>query len=267
MKSAIPPTDATLAIDIGNTRTNLGIITTADHTCHATTAFPTGDVNGHLIAACDQLALKCRKPLPKTAVIASVVEAATHKTAALLTSKTITPLTLRDRGALPITLDYQPVDSIGTDRIANALFAHTLYPESAIVVCIGTAITIDFIEAATYRGGAILPGFRLQLEVLSGQTDALPEVVLKEQKSVPDIPARNTADAMLAGVIEGTAGAINHIVASYKKSPGIKDTPVIGTGGDWDLFSPYTQFTAASHPDATLIGTGLLLPYCKPFSV
>lgn len=268
MKRSETSSAAVLSIDIGNTRTHFGIITTDDHTCHAATAFSTGSIIDNFAPACAALEHKSAMTIPKTAVIASVVKTETERAARLLATKGIRTFTPNDRTSLPITFDYIPVDSLGIDRIANALFAYTLYPESPVIlVCTGTAITIDIIRKKTFQGGAILPGLQMQLNALASTTAALPQVVVHDIPAIPALPAHNTADAMLSGVVKGTAAAVNGIVASYKEMYPAEMMPVIGTGGDWVRFAPLMQFEHKKHADATLIGTALLLPYCCAYNL
>jgi type III pantothenate kinase len=259
-------TPRTLAVDIGNTRVHLGIISLKGFSCHASAAFPISEIRTGLNRELSRLQDDIEQ-LPATAVVASVVSSAAAEAFSLLTAEGITPYRLTDRQNLPFSIDYNPVESLGVDRIANALCMHTLYPgQPVIIICMGTAITIDLLDGDHYRGGVILPGLQLQLNALSGNTDALPARRLPKNIFSPEIPAQSTDAGMTAGVVAGTAGAVSNIVGTYRKYFTSENVRIIGTGGDWQHCAPYVSFTAATHPDATLVGTGLLLPYCTAYT-
>lgn len=252
----------TLAIDIGNTRVHIGIIAIEMLSSSSSASFSISEVSTGLNRELARLQDNVEQ-LPATAVVASVISSAIAEVLPLLTTEGITPYLLTNRKNLPFSLDYNPVESLGIDRIANALFAHAMYPgQPVIIICAGTAITVDLLDGDHYRGGVILPGMQLQLKALAGNTDALPEQYLPKEGIAPEIPARSTDTGMTAGVIAGTAGAISNIVATYRKYFTSENVSIIGTGGDWARCAPYVAFTADTHPDATLVGTGLLLPYC-----
>ena len=67
---------------------------------------------------------------------------------------------------------------VGSDRIANATAAHTLYPErNVIVVAMGTATVFDTISReGDYLGGAVSPGIAIAADALFTRTAALPSV-------------------------------------------------------------------------------------------
>jgi type III pantothenate kinase len=77
-------------------------------------------------------------------------------------------------------------------------------PRPALVVMIGTAATVDAIDAeGRYLGGLILPGFGLMLKALEMGTSGL-KVPTGE---VVDFPT-NTSDALMSGGANAIAGAI-----------------------------------------------------------
>ncbi len=60
---------------------------------------------------------------------------------------------------LGVGVDYPKPETIGADRLANAVAAATLYGSPSIVVDFGTAVTFDVISPhGTYVGGVIAPG-------------------------------------------------------------------------------------------------------------
>ena len=62
-----------------------------------------------------------------------------------------------------------------------------------IVIDVGTAITVDLVNAAgAFEGGAILPGPRLAATSLAERTDALPCADIHELDVAPDAVGRST---------------------------------------------------------------------------
>ena len=92
---------------------------------------------------------------------------------------------------------------IGADLVVGAVAALHLRRPPLIVIDMGTATTISAVDAqGRFAGGAIVPGLRLSMESLSGNTSQLPRVSL-------DAPAKcigtNTVACMQSGAIYGSA--------------------------------------------------------------
>ena len=81
-----------------------------------------------------------------------------------------------ESSALGVVNHYKPPLSLGVDRWFALLEARHLIKGGAIVVCAGTAATIDLLDArGNFIGGLILPGLSLSAESLAGKTQ-LPKV-------------------------------------------------------------------------------------------
>ena len=77
-------------------------------------------------------------------------------------------------------------------------------PRPALVVMVGTAVTVDAIDAAGhFLGGLILPGFGLMLRALEMGTAGL-KVPTGETMEFPT----NTSDALMSGGVFAIAGAV-----------------------------------------------------------
>ena len=129
---------------------------------------------------------------------------------------------------IPIQNLYETKHSLGTDRLAGAIGANYLFPQTnLLVIDIGTAITYDFVdEKNRFLGGNISPGPLLRFRALHDYTKKLPFVNI----SMPqNFIAKNTKDAILNGVIWGIKAEIEDFIAQAKKKyPQIK--PIL-TGG------------------------------------
>jgi type III pantothenate kinase len=104
---------------------------------------------------------------------------------------------------------YDHPSRLGADRwvaLAGAR-SHVLAagpPRPALVVMVGTAVTVDALDAeGRFLGGLILPGFGLMLRALEQGTAGL-KVPTGE---VVDFPT-NTSDALMSGGANAIAGAI-----------------------------------------------------------
>jgi pantothenate kinase type III len=119
-------------------------------------------------------------------------------------------LTYRD---LPIEVRVDEPARVGIDRLLAAVAANRLRSANcaAIVVDLGTAITVDLVEAdGVFAGGAILPGIGTAGRALADQTDALPHVSL-DHAQTPRALGKSTTAAIQSGLYWGTVGAVNEI--------------------------------------------------------
>ena len=76
---------------------------------------------------------------------------------------------------LGIGIDYPEPESIGADRLANAVAAAFLHQTPAVVVDFGTALTFDIVSTeGNYLGGVIAPGLEAMTDYLHQRTALLP---------------------------------------------------------------------------------------------
>lgn len=134
-----------------------------------------------------------------------------------------------------IKIGIQSPETIGADRLANVC-AVKGYNRPVIVVDIGTAITFDILSKdGVFLGGVIMPGVNLQFKALNQHTSKLP---LLEYEPCNCAIGDCTKNAMLSGVIRGTACAIEGLIKQCEtelKEPSI----IIATGGQCGLVSEY----------------------------
>jgi type III pantothenate kinase len=95
----------------------------------------------------------------------------------------------------PVPLDnlYQSKETLGLDRMANAVAAKCGFPQkNVLVIDIGTCITYDLVtDKGTYPGGNISPGIRLRFEVLHSGTARLPLLTSYAEQLRPDRSCRS----------------------------------------------------------------------------
>lgn len=132
--------------------------------------------------------------------------------------------------SLPLEIEYETPDTLGSDRIAAAVGANVLFPgENCIVFDFGTAITVDFISSAgIFSGGNISPGLSMRFNAVHQYTGRLPLV----SPSVPvRLDGKSTEEAINNGVVLGIMFEVERYI---NLNPGGK---VIFTGGDALFFA------------------------------
>jgi len=148
---------------------------------------------------------------------------------------------------LPITMRYATPETLGTDRIANAVGANALCPgENVLSIMAGTCLVADFVNAdGEYLGGSIAPGMRMRFQALSQFTARLP---LVDPESIDFFIGDDTRGSILSGVINGMAREIDGLIAQYEREfDGLK---VIFSGGDSALLQNFIKkrIFAAQNP-------------------
>lgn len=125
---------------------------------------------------------------------------------------------------------------VGADRLANAVAAANLYHGAVIVIDFGTATSFDIINSnREFLGGVIAPGINTQMKCLKNATSKLPKIdVSISQNAI----GHNTTDAILSGVIRGTACMVDGLVAQCERELGEKAT-IVATGGYCGLIANY----------------------------
>ena len=163
-------------------------------------------------------------------------------------------------GMLGIRLDYPKPDTIGADRLADAVAAVDRYGAPVIVCDFGTAFTAAVVTSDhVWRGGVIAPGFPLMRDYLFERTAKLPRMKLGGR--CPRI-GRSTEEAMRFGAIVGYRGMVREIVVELKRNFGGKFR-LVATGGfaRWVLKDVGMDFTI--DPTLTLHGAGLIASAVK----
>ena len=148
---------------------------------------------------------------------------------------------------------YDDPESVGADRIVNAVGAGRHYGFPAIIVDIGTATTVEAVDAdGNYLGGAILTGLYVALDALVSRTAKLPSVDL--EAGAPRVIATNTPDSIRSGFIYGYAGALDALIRRSREELGAQDVGVVATGGPAGAIVPHCREIQTFDPDLTLKG-------------
>jgi type III pantothenate kinase len=133
---------------------------------------------------------------------------------------------------LPLEVSVERPDLVGMDRLVNAIAANRLRQtdRAAIVIDVGSAITVDLVSSAgAFQGGAILPGIAMSARALHDYTDLLPLIPMSELGVPPVALGTATLSAMRSGLYWGAVGAMRELIA--RLSQGQHDPHVFLTGG------------------------------------
>lgn len=239
------------ACDVGNSRVALAMVEAGRiaRVVHV----PIGALGG----LADTLALdpSAQRPGDAPIIASSVNPAAATELQAVLQKVSSGPFLLaRTDFPIPIAAAVDAPDRVGADRLLAALAAYRETSAATIVVDVGTAITVDSVDAAgRFLGGAILPGPTLAARSLHRYTAALPEVTFLPGAAVPESVGRNTEAAIRAGIVLGAAGAIERLVAEQRRILGPR-TPVVATGGGLDILRAALSIIDIVRPNLVLEG-------------
>ncbi|MEY2467058.1 MAG: type pantothenate kinase [Verrucomicrobiota bacterium] len=241
-----------LLFDIGNTNTHLGLANAKRVTQQAnipTAAWFNGQARKLVEKFVEKISIE-------GAALCSVVPRATPFTKKSvreiwkLNALELTPKTLRGVG-----IDYPKPNTIGPDRLANAVAARHHFGAPVVVVDFGTAVTFDVVNrAGNYVGGIIAPGLAAMTEYLHEKTALLPRIEIREIKSAI---GKSTEQAMLVGAVHGYRGLIRGLLAELKRDLKTTRLPVVATGGYAKLIASKLPEISAVEPNLTLEGLRL----------
>lgn len=237
-----------LLLDIGNTHTHVGL---ADkrrvirQSLIPTAAWFSGSA-GKLVGKI------AGNKKPSAAVFCSVVPKASIKCRHFLESSGLHFLQLTDKTCRGVGIDYPRPETIGPDRLANAIAVHALFGAPAVVVDFGTAVTFDVVNReGNYIGGIIAPGISAMTDYLHEKTALLPRIKIREPKG---IVGKNTEEAMLTGAVHGYRGLVRGLIHELKGELKARRLPVVATGGYAALIADDLTEITAVHPHLTLEG-------------
>jgi len=144
---------------------------------------------------------------------------------------------------------------VGSDRIVAAVAALAEYKPPLILMDLGTATTIEVVDAdSSYVGGVIFPGVKLSLDALTSRAAQLPGISLDQPKKVV---GKNTVDCMRSGMMYGTAAMIDGVVERMEEELGFRAT-LIATGGMAQFITPLCKREIILEKDLLLKGLNII---------
>lgn len=235
-----------LVIDIGNTRTKVGLFTAGSVLRHGT--FQSKDHVG--------FGEWLGSDRPARVAVASTGEE--HGPLIDLIQQ-LAPLSRITGGSpSPLRNIYSTPHTLGTDRLANAVAVRRMFPQrTAMAIDLGTCITYDVVdESGTYRGGAISPGMRMRAEAMHAHTARLP---LVEVNGMPALLGTDTTGALQSGIHHGILAELHGFTQACRQQ--WPHMAVVLTGGDAPLFVPALGTRIFADPLLTLRGLHALLEH------
>lgn len=239
-----------LTADIGNTNITLGLFDGENYVNEFRIASDK-DLSGEEYELLLKSLFKCS--FIESCVIASVVEELNIKfKRAVDNAFNIKSLFISSDINLGIKISADNPREVGADRLANAVAASKLYKGAVIVVDFGTATSFDIINSdKEFVGGIIAPGINTQMKCLKTSTSKLPKI---DASISPNAVGHNTTEAILSGVIRGTACMVDGLVKQCEEELGTK-VKLVATGGYCGLIANYLKRSFDEvNPILTLIG-------------
>lgn len=147
----------------------------------------------------------------------------------------------------------------GLDRLLGAWRAHRLCGGAALVASLGTAFTIDAVDArGEFRGGAIGPGLGVQEAALAAAAPHLPAPdPAWNGEGIPD----DSASAVACGTRGALAATIEATAAAFAATLGASNCARFLTGGDAERLAPLLATNWLPHPDLVLAALSDLAPH------
>ena len=192
-------------------------------------------------------------------IIGTVVPRALHNLEVLASKYFgVTPVIAgQGAAAWPIALDVDEPQSVGADRVLNAMAAHAKHPCDIIIIDFGTATTFDLVDGSgAYKGGIIAPGINLSLDALVSAAAKLPRIAIEAPED-SNVIGRTTNKQMLIGIYWGYVAMIEGLTARMRAEVG-RPVRVVATGGLATLFDKHTDVFDIIEPDLTVQGLRLL---------
>jgi len=183
--------------------------------------------------------------------IASVTDLAREQQlAALLAGAGIAPSWLKaEAGFSDLKNTYLNPQQLGVDRWMGLIAARQRTREPVLVVSVGTAMTVDAMDAdGVFMGGVIVPGVTLMRQALRQGTAQIADTA-GEWQAFP----RNTANAVESGIVAALCGAIGQQHARLAEITRLTPHCLL-TGGDAAMLLPHLSRPAELVPSLVLEG-------------
>jgi type III pantothenate kinase len=164
---------------------------------------------------------------------------------------------VRARGG--VTCGYRTPSQMGVDRWLGLLAARQLVPGSFVVVGIGTAATLDFVDhAGLHCGGYIVPGLAALIRALGSSTA---QVQIGGSRTVPEslAPGVDTRECVERGTARMLVDFVEQSIARFLRN-GEHDASIVMTGGDASAVSAHLSRPHRYVPDLVLDGLAVALP-------
>ena len=240
-----------LVVDIGNTRTKVSFF--EGENVVEQSVFP-------------QLTLaQCEKWWQDNRFTAAIVSASGRDTEGVvdfLRTKTFV-IALDHTTPLPVQNSYGTPHTLGKDRLAAAIGAGVLFPDTAcMVIDSGTCITYDVIDmTGAFLGGNIAPGLDMRLKAMHHFTAKLPLVAAATEVPL-ELLGKSTVQALRNGAQIGLLAEIEGMISRFEQEMG--PLQILLTGGDSPFIKQHLSHNRVLQTDILVsIGLNAILNYNK----
>jgi len=168
----------------------------------------------------------------------------------------VTPVFVDHTTHTGLTILYDDVSELGSDRLVDAVAAVEKYGAPCIVIDFGTATTFNAVSSRReYLGGIIVPGIMTAADALVARAAKLPPVAFERPRQVV---GSSTIEALQSGMYFGTVAMVDGLIELIRE--GMEGSPkVIATGGLGPLMEHASTYIDAL--DETLTLDGLRIVY------
>jgi type III pantothenate kinase len=196
-------------------------------------------------------------------LVASVAGARVDRSLALAARRARAPapeFVVSQRRAAGVTSGYLEPWRWGVDRFVAAIGAYHLAKGRAVcVVGVGTAMTIDLVDAAGgHRGGAIIPAPTLMVDTLLKNTDGIRRRAQGGAGGGNSLFGRSTRAALVQGSRYAAAALIDRAVGEARALVRGRSPLVVLTGGGASSVQPLVRSACVCVPDLVLRGLAAL---------
>ncbi len=158
---------------------------------------------------------------------------------------------------------YVDPQKLGVDRWAAMIGAFALEARAVCVVGVGTAMTVDGVDASgVHLGGLIVPGPDLMISSLMHNTSDI-AVRSRDGRLGDGLFADNTLGAVHQGAVHALAGLVDKAMAVMTTRFG-EAPALLMTGGAADRIEPHVATPVQQVPDLVLRGLVVLAGSARP---
>lgn len=259
------PYDAIAAVDIGNSRIKVGLFAPGDVALAPADQLPQPSRTFSFLPDANGLGslaawLAPHEPGEIAWWLGSVERTYATRLLDWLRAAGAAKLVMLASGDLPLVVSLARPDMVGIDRLLDAVAVNRLRPAGrpAVIVDLGTAITVDLVSAeGAFLGGAIMPGIGMAARAMHEFTDLLPLLDMVALSDPPAALGASTESAMQSGIFWGAVGGIRRLIEELSATCGAAPQVYL-TGGAAPsvaaLIAPGTTY----YPHLTLAAIALV---------
>ena len=251
-----------ICVDIGNTNMVLGMY-------HEDKLLNTFRIKTDSTMTSDELGIKFLEYLKvdnidikdiEGVIISSVVPSIDrHMTEMIKKYFNLVPLFVNPGIKTSVNIRINNPKECGADLLVGAVGAISKYGPDIIIIDMGTAITITYVnEKSEFLGGAIMPGLNTSYRSLFSRASRL-EVVGIDDVTSPI--GKDTKSCIQSGMVYGTVSMLEGMIVRFKKV--YPKAKIVITGGESRIILPYFDKSFNVIYDENLLLDGLNILYKK----